>query len=512
MILASIYFILFCFLISKLSFFKDDKLSFKIILALLFFKSFGCLIYYWIYFHYYPGSFINDSTSTMQGASVIYNALPNDILDYFKMIFGFHTEYELDPLYQTYFQQIDKWGNSDSTSDFFLNDNRTSIRLNAFIMLFSFGKYAVHSFVMIALSFVGQFAFYKTFKPYFIKKEILLAGIIFLTPSILFWTSGVLKEPIAVFLLGVFVYCFFQLFIHKNVKTKYVLILFFVASFFIILKPYILVLVIVPLLIFVCVQHFHVKQKLLFYMSSILIIFGTTILIAKFVLNKDVIQTIVTRQNDFVNLSKGGIFLLNKTKYIRLEANDMKSIEIIDSIGMFCKIKPHTKLMYWDVNHINNLRDTLFDFDNKDSSIYHFHSLSQASGSGINMPKLENNFISFAKLIPQSLFNVCCKPFFYDSHSFNELIASFENLFILLFIVFCFTHTKLSRENINLLICFTCIVFLAFLLIGLTTTVTGAIVRYKAPFLPFLLMIPLLCLDINKVKNCPIIKRFVDTN
>ena len=511
MILASIYFILFCFLISKSSFFKDDKLSSKIILIVLGFKTIGCFVYYWIYFHYYPGSFKNDSTSTMQDALVIYKALPNHVLDYFKMVFGFHSESELDPLYQTYFQHIDKWGNSDSTSDFFLNDNRTSIRLNAFIMLFSFGKYAVHSFVMIALSFIGQFAFYKAFKSFFIKKEIVLAGVIFLTPSILFWTSGVLKEPIAVFLLGVFVYCFFQLFIYKNVKTKYVLILFFVSLFFMILKPYILVLVFVPLILFVLFQRNTLKYKLLLYIVSICLVYGSSVLNLKYVFNKDVIQTIVTRQNDFVNLSKGGIFLLNKTKYIRLDPKDFKSVEIIDTLHMFCKIKPHTKLMYWDVNHINNLRDTLFDFDNNDTSIYHFHSLSQASGSGINISKLENNFSSFLKLIPQSLYNVFCKPFFYDSHSFTELIASFENLFILLFFVFCLTHAKLSRENINLLLFISCVVFLSFLLIGLTTTVTGAIVRYKVPFLPFLLMIPLLCLDINKVKNYPIIKRFVDT-
>ncbi len=448
----------------------------------------------------------------MQDALVIYNALPNHLLDYVKMVFGFHSEYETDYLYQTYFQFIDKWGNSDSVSDFFLNDNRTSIRLNAIIMLFSFGKYAVHAFVMIALSFIGQFAFYKTVKSYFIKKEILLASIIFLTPSVLFWTSGVLKEPIAVFLLGIFIYSFFKIFIHKNYNAKYVFTLIFSICIFIILKPYIFVLVFIPLLIFVCVQHFQIKQKLLFYVSSILIIYGTTMLTLKFVFNKDVIQTIVTRQNDFVNLSKGGIFLLNNTKYIRLDPKDFKSLEIVDSIQMFCKVKPHTKLMYWNVNHINNLRDTLFDFDNKDSSIYHFHSLSKASGSGISISKLENNFPSFLKLIPQSLFNVFCKPFFYDSHSFNELMASLENFIILLFFIVCFSYAKFSRENINLLICFSCIVFLAFLLIGLTTTVTGAIVRYKVPFLPFLLLIPLLCLDINKVKNYPIIKRFVDTN
>ena len=494
-----------------MSFFKDNKITFKLILFIILIKAFGCCVYYWIYFNYYPGSFKNDSTSTMQDALVIYKALPNHVFDYLKMIFGLHSNDVSDPLYITYFQNIDKWGNSDSTSDFFLNDNRTSIRLNAFIMLFSNGKYIVHAFAMIVISFVGQFAFYKTFKEYFPKKEMLLAFIIFLTPSILFWTSGVLKEPLVVFLLGICIHFYFQIFIHKNYNIKNILFLLVSICFFIILKPYVLLMVAVPLLIYWLILFFRIKNVVLFYIFGIIFIYSLSITTIKYVFNKDIVQTIVNRQNDFVNLSKGGIFLLNKTKYVRLDAKDSKSVVLIDSINLLCKIKPHSKLMYWDVNHINNLRDTLFDSDNQDTAVFHLHSISPPAGSGINISKLENNYSSFAKLIPLSLFNVFCRPFFYDSHSFTELIASLENLFILLFFLFCFINSNFSNKNTNFLVCIICVVLLSFLLIGLTTTVTGAIVRYKVPFLPFLLMIPLFFLDVNKLKCYSILKRFVDT-
>jgi hypothetical protein len=259
------------------------------------------------------------------------------------------------------------------------------------------------------------------------------------------------------------------------------------------------------------VLFFKIKKVILFYFFGIIFIYSLSITTFKYVFNRDVIQTIVNRQNDFVNLSKGGIFLLNKTKYVRLDVKDMKSVLMVDSVKMLCKIKLHSKLMYWDVDHINNLRDTLFDYDNQDTSIFHFHSASPPAGSGINISKLENSYSSFAKLIPLSLFNVFCRPFFYYSHSFTELIASLENLFILLFILFCFINGKFNIKNLNLFACLICIVVLSFLLIGLTTTVTGAIVRYKVPFLPFLLMIPLLVLDADKLKRYSIIKRFVDT-
>jgi len=37
----------------------------------------------------------------------------------------------------------------------------------------------------------------------------------------------------------------------------------------------------------------------------------------------------------------------------------------------------------------------------------------------------------------------------------------------------------------------------------------GAIVRYRIPFIPFLLLIPLLFLDINPIKKIPFINRLV---
>lgn len=512
MVLAIIYFILFCIFVGRLSFFKDDKLTFKLILFFLGIKIIGCIAYYWIYFHYYPGSFKNDSTSTMLDAKVIYDAFLKHPFDYFKMIFGIHSNLESDPLYQTYFVNIEKWGNSDSLPDFFLNDNRTLIRFNAFIMMFSFGNYAVHGFVMLALSFIGQFAFYKTFKSYFPKKEIILASVIFLTPSVLFWTSGVLKEPLALFTVGIFLYSFFQIFIHHSYKTKYIFLLVSSIILFSLIKPYILILLIVPFILFKMVCYFNIKKVFLFYISSLFIVYGFGIVFLKFVLKKDLIQTIVTRQNDFINLSKGGIFFLNETKYIRLDVKDSLSFTKVDLAKKLCKINAHTKLMYWNVNRINNLRDTIFDLDNADTSLYHYQSFSMPAGSGIEMQKLEYNFSSFIKLIPVSFFNVLCKPFFYDSKSITELMASIENLGIFFFFFFCFYYGSFSSTQKNATYCFLFIVILSFLLIGLTTTVMGAIVRYKVPFIYFLLMYPLLFLDINKLKKHTLFKPFFNTN
>jgi len=511
MILAIIYFLAFIFIINKISFFKDNIISFKFILGILLVKCIGCLAYYWVYFCYYPAGFNGDSVSTLHDAKVMYDALPNHPTDFIKMVFGLHSNLDSDPLYEPYFKFIEKWGRADVTTDFFLNDNRTPIRINALIMLISFGNYTVHAFVMLVLSFVGQFAFYKAFKKYVPKKELLLAIIIFLTPSILFWTSGVLKEPIAIFLVGLFVYVFIKLFVEFQFKVKYSLVLILTLLLFLILKPYILILILIPLILFALVKAFKIdvyslKKILLFYLVSLSIIYGGTFLILKYGFQKDVIKTIVVRQNDFINLSKGGTFFLNNEKYVRFENTDTTHYELIDKERMLFKLNPHSAFMYW---RNNNLRDTIYETNNKDTSLFHFISSCTPSGSAISMERLEYSFSSFAKIIPQSFYNVLFKPFFFDSHSILELMASMENLCFILFFIFCFIYRSKNKVDKNLLLFCITLIITSFILIGLTTTVMGAIVRYRIPFIPFLLLIPLLFLDTDSIKKIPFINRLV---
>lgn len=498
MILASIYLLGFCLLISKHKFFKIESLPIKWLLAIIGIKTIGCLAYYWIYFYYYPGGFKSDSTSTMHDAAIIYNALPNHISDFLKMIFGFHSDEIDDPLYQLYFKYIDKWGDSDSTRGFFLNDNRTPIRLNAIIMLFSFGNYAVHSIVMLMLSFIGQFSMYKTVSPYFIGKEKVLAVILFLTPSVLFWTSGVLKEPIAVFLSGIFIYCFFKLFIKQKKSIKYQITFLLSCFLFFILKPYILLLIGIPAILFAIAEKLKIKKIGLFYICSIILIYTVSIISLKLFFKKDVINAIVVRQNDFVSLSKGGIFFLNHKHYLRLEYKDSDKYYLADTAKKLYQIKQHTSLMYWDIRH---LRDTIFINDNKDTSYFQLIAICPPSGSAIKMNRLTYSASSFIKLIPQSLFNTIAKPFFYDSHSATEMMASFENLLLLVYLIICLCFFAPINDNKSIFYFCLWVTLCSFLLIGLTTTVTGAIARYKTPFMPFFLMTPLLCLDIEKLRS-----------
>ena len=506
MILALLYFIVFCWIVYKLPFFKDDGISFKWISVILLVKILGCCAYYWFYFGSNSNDPQGDSYDTLAGSNIMFQAIYKNPLDYVKMLFGIHSELETDALYKPYFDKINDWSQTKPADNFFLNDNRTSVRFHAFIRLFSFGQYAVHALSMLAVSFIGQFAFYKTFKSYFPQKETLLMAVIFFVPSVLFWSSGVLKEPLALCLMGFFLYSFFKIVIHHHYHPKTISCLVISVLGFMVLKPYILILLILPLIVFVFVQKLQVKKVALCYAISLITIFSVSLIALKYIFQKDVVKTIVVRQNDFINLSKGGIFLRNNTNYVRLNPADTNQFTFVDPERTTCKIKPHTTLMYWKLNHNN---DTIFVNDNQDTSVYRYVSSCMPAGSAISMQRLTYSVSSFAKLLPIAFYHVIAKPFFYDSHSSSELVASLENLGYVLFFILCFVcHQRKGIDKNMLYLCMSIIVT-AFLLIGLTTTVMGAIVRYKVPFIPFLLMMPLLYLDADVLKRIPLIKRIL---
>jgi hypothetical protein len=365
LILAVIYFLVFYWVLYRWHFFKDEHLSFKFLSFVLLIKLLGAFAYYWIYFVYYPIGQNGDSVSTMHDAKIIYNALPQKPLDFLKIIFGLHTESESDPLYQTYFKHIQKWGRADVTSDFFLNDNRTPTRLNAIIMLFSFGYYSVHALAMLILSFIGQLAFYKAFKSFFKGKELMLALIIFFSPSVLFWSSGVLKEPIALFLMGLFIYHFINYFVHQKKTGLSILSMITCSLLFLILKPYIFIIIILPLSIFAVIQAKQYKRAGLIYIFTLCFSVTTGIVLLKTIFKKDVINTIVVRENDFVSLSRGGIFFDNDSLYLRLEHSDSTSYQLADTANNLYTMRPHAQFMFW---YLENLKDTLFVKDNTDTT------------------------------------------------------------------------------------------------------------------------------------------------
>jgi hypothetical protein len=86
-----------------------------------------------------------------------------------------------------------------------------------------------------------------------------------------------------------------------------------------------------------------------------------------------------------------------------------------------------------------------------------------------------------------------------------------ENILVLAFIAFCILiRKKITKIQKNLFYFCLIFVFSLYIIIGLTTPVFGAIVRYKIPGLLLITIALLLILDIEKLKiKFPLISKII---
>jgi hypothetical protein len=165
-----------------------------------------------VYTFYYTDRTTADIYKYFDDSKVIFNALRTHPIDYFKILFGIGNN---TPAFDHYYSEMNYWARKVDSSIY--NDSHTIIRFNALVRLFSFGYYNVHTVVICFLSLIGLTAIYKTFVMHLSDKKTALLFAVFLLPSVLFWGSGVLKEGLIFFALGLLIYYGNKLFSIKSI-------------------------------------------------------------------------------------------------------------------------------------------------------------------------------------------------------------------------------------------------------------------------------------------------------
>ncbi len=119
-------------------------------------------------------------------------------------------------------------------------------------------------------------------------------------------------------------------------------------------------------------------------------------------------------------------------------------------------------------------------------------------GSFVYLPPLDNGLVSMIVNLPNALHNSFFRPTIFEAKSATMLMAAVENIMIvaLLIVGILFLRPK-NFTNRDVWYCLS-FIFIFFALIGLTTPVLGALVRYKVPALPFLGIAVLLLINEEK--------------
>ena len=420
-LLPLIYLAFFLWLIGKLNYFKIAGFSALSLQFAFLLKAFCGLVIYLIYTYYYPVRMEADTFKYFDDSKYLYNALWEHPLDYFKMLFGINCEN--DYFLKHYYSDMYNWYRSYDNG--LLNDNRLVIRLNAFVRLFSFGNYHVHSLFFNFLTFIGSYSLARLFLV-FSESKWKTYLVVFLIPSFVFWSAGILKESILIFALGSFTWNVYKLISSSHKISTYLWILFLIPILFV-MKFYVFVALIPAILAWWISQK--TKRTISIHLVTIVACLLVALGIGTIFPTYNFLVIMAAKQGDFINLAN------------------------------FLKVN---------------------------SSIY--------------MDYLEPNLWSFIKASPKAFINTLTRPWPTELKGILFYPPLFENLFII-FILFIgwFYRKKVNPQQWRFIVFCLTFSILLFVIIGLTTPIIGAIVRYKIPAIPFLIFVALLFLDDSKL-------------
>lgn len=268
------------------------------VLGAFWMKIMAGLFMTFIYTRYYPDRSKADIFKYFDDSEVMYESLQSNPTDYLRMVSGINNDNKrFDTLY---YSKMNNWYRKYETVTY--NDSHTIIRINALIRLFSFGYFQVHNLIFIILSFIGFLALYKAFCRYFADRLPWLFAALFLIPSVVFWSSGAMKESILFLGIGVFLYAF-QSLIFIGISVKRILLIIASAALLVFTKMYVFAILIPFLTANLWIVLSNNRRALLKYLISFLTFLNLAILLGHIFPELNVFALFVGKQHDFIGLA-----------------------------------------------------------------------------------------------------------------------------------------------------------------------------------------------------------------
>lgn len=205
------YCIIFVVIIYKSKFFSLKYLSKYYVYAFLCIHLLFAGGFYGVYRYHYPQGM--DSEATYHSGERLYNMAFTQPQDFCHIMIGCR-----DSATTAIGLSLNKsWVKPYEQN--VINENRTVIKVHALLHSISGHSYGVHLLMMVMLTLWGGFFLLRFFNPANIKEEKACVLACFFIPSFLFWTSGVLKEPLFFFCMAVYLYYLQQSLLHPSWRS-----------------------------------------------------------------------------------------------------------------------------------------------------------------------------------------------------------------------------------------------------------------------------------------------------
>lgn len=306
---------------------------------------------------------------------------------------------------------------------------RTLIFIGYVLSFFCLNTYMLISLILTLFAYYGFWKLFKLFYNLYPTHEKEIAISCLFIPSVFFWGTGLMKEPLCVGALGIMTYSTYQLFINKKINVKYIIAL--IVSMYIIktIKIYIILAFIPALSLWIFAKYaLTIQNKMVkIFVAPMLILVGSGI----------------------------GLLMLSK----------MASVAERYSFEELMRTA-------------------------KDTQNWLIYSSQEQDGSFYTLGDLEYTTFGLVKVFPKAVNVTLFRPYIWEARKPTLFIAAIEAVATLYFTLMLFFRQgpiKVFRKifsNPDVLFCFTFSIIFAFA-VGFTSFNFGALARYKIPMIPF---------------------------
>jgi hypothetical protein len=253
------YLLFFNFLITRYG-----RLQFKnfkpFVTTAMFNLKFLTGIFIWvIYTFYYKDVQNNDVHKFYNDAVVLRNLAGESPKDFVQIMSGIGSS---DSRFDKYYDEMKNWKRNFDEAPF--NENQTIIKLNALLMFASLRVYFVHILFMCFISLMGWVLLTNAVLKFAPQGNSVFAIPVLLLPSVLFWTSGVMKEPVLVLGLGVFISGVLNFEAGKSRQNMWALATILAGSFIIIIIKFFVLACLIPAVIAFIVLRQNQRAPIIF--------------------------------------------------------------------------------------------------------------------------------------------------------------------------------------------------------------------------------------------------------
>jgi hypothetical protein len=303
------------------------------------------------------------------------------------------------------------------------NDNQTMIRINLFFLFISNKSYTIHLLLFTFIGFIGLTSLIKTLSLYNNRINKFYANILYLFPTSIIWTSGMLKETLLIGILGTLIYLIAKRL--KTPKNKYTISFLILLSLYFAMhiKP-LFVLLSIPSILFMAINNYIKKH-------TSLTIFITTHSI--FILFFFLITFISKTENSSINK---------------------------DTIKYGYKFDMLRSLTY------------------KQDDFFYEAKMKKAE-STTELNKLDGTTISLIKTIPDAIQNVFLKPSILDIQNKKLWPFIIENCLLIILLIYLFNVRKNIEWTSPLFLFFIGLALTSGIFIGILNPIIGTLVRFK---------------------------------